>query len=232
MDKQDVVYILANNCPAEELRYSIRSVVENFPHDRIVFYGGKPEGIEPDKYVEVQQQGADRYDKVVSTIKLVCQDADISDDFWLFNDDFFVMDKVEDLPHLYQGSIQDRIDLLAGRWGKFGHYIRAQIHVKSYLERNGYSTLDYALHMPMLINKSKALEVLEAHPYTKMFRTVYGNVCALGGEQIPDCKIYDRTIEPDHSSLFLSTTDRSFKGNVGKYIMKQFPFKSDYEVAE
>ena len=55
--KHDIVYLLRNDIAGEELRYSIRSVVQNFPYRKIVFVGGKPEGIEPDIYIPDIQEG-------------------------------------------------------------------------------------------------------------------------------------------------------------------------------
>ena len=55
MKKYDVVYLLKNDYASDELRYSVRSVVKNFPYNRIVFVGGKPDDIEPDIYIPDEQ---------------------------------------------------------------------------------------------------------------------------------------------------------------------------------
>lgn len=39
MAKHDVVYVLKNNYTDEELRYSVRSVVQNFQYRKLVFEG-------------------------------------------------------------------------------------------------------------------------------------------------------------------------------------------------
>ena len=44
----DIVYILRNNIDTDEIKYSMRSVVKNFPFNSIWIYGGKPKGIEPE----------------------------------------------------------------------------------------------------------------------------------------------------------------------------------------
>ena len=230
MKKYDVVYILKKDIEPEELRYSIRSVVKNFPYNRIVFAGGKPEGIEPDKYIKVKQIGFDRYEKVNYTIEQVCKDEDLTEDFWLFNDDFFIMDKIKDMPHFFRGSITKRIYDITKIYGPMGGYVRAHMTTRDYLERKGYDILDYDLHVPMLVNRKAALEVLEQHPNIKLFRSLYGNVLQIGGQQMNDCKIYDTITEPDEDSLFLSTLDRSFqRGKVGEYIRNDLIVPTKYE---
>ncbi len=233
MKKNDIVYILKDVVGPDELRYSIRSVVENFPYKRIIFYGGKPEGITPDKYVALDQVGYDRYEKVIYTIDKICRDDDITDDFWLFNDDFFIMNKVKDLPYMVRGTMANRIQDLTTKYGANGGYVKAHTSTQNYLIRKRYDTLDYAMHVPMLINRKQALDVLNAHPNIKLFRTLYGNVLRVGGLVVDDCKIYDTLTKPNPSATFLSTTDRSFhRGEVGKYIRKTFQVACPYEGEE
>ena len=95
MDKHDIVYILKEDTPTDELRYSIRSVCENFPYNRIWFVGGKPNGITPDIYLHHVQKGETPWQKSTSSVYRVCQDKRLTEDFWLFNDDFFVMHKID-----------------------------------------------------------------------------------------------------------------------------------------
>ena len=64
MAKHDIVYILKNNYTSDELTYSIRSVCKNFPYRKIWFYGGAPEGIMPDVFVEYQQSGNNKWENV------------------------------------------------------------------------------------------------------------------------------------------------------------------------
>ena len=230
MEKYDVVYVLANDIKSDEIRYSVRSVVKNFPYNRIVFYGGKPKDIEPDVYVEVKQVGYDRYDKVIYTLEKICADDNLTDNFWLFNDDFFIMQPVDDLSYAFAGTIEYRINNLDFNHGPTGSYIRAQKGIKDYLVRHGYDTLNYALHMPMLINRKLASKTLEEHPNQKMFRSLYGNVNKVGGIQMDDVKIYNSGDEPDKNSPLLSTKDSSFRyGLVGEYIRDIFKEPCKYE---
>ena len=230
MDKFDVVYVLAKGIESEEIRYSVRSVVENFPYNRIVFYGGKPDDIEPDIYVEVDQIGFDRYDKVNYTFQKICADDNLTDNFWLFNDDFFIMKPVDDLPNFFMGTMEHRINTLSARHGVIGGYVRAQKSTKDYLVHKGFDSLDYDLHIPMLINRKLGVETLEEHPNQKLFRSLYGNVNKIGGVQMDDVKVYSSGEKPDKASPFLSTKDSSFRyGLVGEYIRETFSEPCKYE---
>lgn len=40
MAKHDIIYVIKNNYTDEELRYSVRSVVQNFQYRKIVFAEG------------------------------------------------------------------------------------------------------------------------------------------------------------------------------------------------
>lgn len=50
----DIVYFVKESKTNEELRYSLRTL-KNFPHRKVWFYGGCPEGLKPDQYVYVEQ---------------------------------------------------------------------------------------------------------------------------------------------------------------------------------
>ena len=228
--KYDVVYILANDIKSDEIKYSVRSVVENFPYNRIVFYGGKPKGIEPDIYVEVEQIGFDRYEKVNYTLQKIFADDNLTDDFWLFNDDFFIMKPIEDVPYGIRGTLGYRIKELNTLYGPSGGYIKAQQAVKNYLEHKGFDSINYDLHIPMLINRKLGAATLAEHPNQKLFRSLYGNVNKIGGTYMNDVKVYGAGDEPDKDSPLLSTKDSSFRyGLVGEYIRETFNEPCKYE---
>ena len=227
----DIVYILKNNYTSEELRYSLRSVCENFPYNRVWFYGGKPNDIEPDKYVQFQQHGDNKWQKVNGTIKAICENDEITDDFWLFNDDFFIMQKVTELEPMHAGTLEERVRRIqANRNGIPSGYSMQLNATARALKSRGYQTLDYALHVPMLVNKAKALKTLTEFKGCPMFRSLYGNHHSIGGCRVKDVKIADLYQEPTGREFLLSTKDTSFRdGAVGRYIRVQFPDKCKYE---
>ena len=231
--KHDIVYILKNNIDSDEIRYSLRSVCENFPYNKIWFYGGCPEGIRPDEWVQYIQPGDSKWHRATASIAWACRNDDITEDFWLFNDDFFVMKRIRsEKPH-YGGTLQERVKRIEeNRRGLSSGYSRRLRRTMRTLKMNGYKQLDYALHIPMLINRKKAIEVFDRFPDDPMFRSLYGNYWDIGGEIMKDVKVRGRgEVPPD--PRYLSTDDTSFeKGPAGIYIRNQFPEPCKYELCK
>ena len=229
----DVVYILKNDFgDSSELRYSLRSVVENFPHSRVVFAGGCPEGFQPDYQIDYRQMGATKWDKVNNTILKVCEDEEVTDDFWLFNDDFFIMQPwaYGDQP-LIGGKLADHIARIeAERDGEPSSYSAALRKVEKLLWDRKLPTNDYCIHVPMLVNKAKAQESIAEFGSCPMFRSLYGNYTYDTALQIADVKISDPWEEPDPDALLLSSLEGSFAlGRVGAFVRERFQEPSEYE---
>jgi len=228
----DIVYILKNGYDSEEIRYSLRSVYANFPYRKVWTFGGKVPGIQPDELVEMKQAGDTKWDKVRNTLKVICSCEDITPSFWLFNDDFFVMKRVEELQPMVSGSIYARVQrIMADRDGKESLYSIQLKQTARILKASGYDRLDYALHVPMLIDRKKGLQTLNTFSSCPMFRSLYGNHHRIGGIITDDVKITALDIKPTGREILLSTNDESFrKGMVGEYIRAAFPDKCKYEL--
>ena len=217
----DVVYILKNNISSDELRYSLRTVERNFPHRKVWFFGGCPKDIRPDEYVKIDQRGLTKWERSTNTLRVACETEDLTEDFWLFNDDFFVLEPVRSLPYMVRGELATRIQDIVSR-RVIHKYADNLEEARKQLEAKGCSTLDYALHVPMLINKQKALEVLDTFR-SPMFRSLYGNYWNVGGIVTRDVKIHKTTGLPEAGQLLVSTNDTSFsEGEVGKLIKSRF----------
>lgn len=224
----DIVYILKKDVQADELRYSLRSVEENFPCSRVCFFCGKPDGIEPDLYVPFEQIGRTKWQKSTSTFRAICECDEVSENFWLFNDDFFVIQKTDNPPYMMRGTLAERVKDIHDKHA-ISSYASRLDEARKELESKGFTTYDYALHVPMLINKIKALEVLDMFK-SPMFRSLYGNYCSVGGVTVPDVKIYELEGVPEPDWVFLSTCEASFEnGEVGKYIKARFITPSRWE---
>ena len=219
----DIVYLLRNGVDSEELRYSLRSVQANFPYNKVWFVGGCPKDITPDVYIPMKQQGNTKWARSTSSLKAVCEVESLTEDFWLFNDDFFVLEPVNGLPYMYKGLLADRQPINST-------YMRMLKVTEDQLTKAGLPTLDYAIHVPMLINKQKAQILFQRFPYNPMFRCLYVNYWQVGGERVSDVKIYDRLTLPAKGQSLCSTVDEIFRfGAVGRYIKEQFKKPSKWE---
>lgn len=229
MRKYDVVYILKAGCSAEELRFSLRSIEANMTHGKVWFYCGCPAGITPDKHVPIGQAGLNKWERVRNTLVQVCRNEEISERFWLFNDDFYVLKRMTRTVPLHRGELRDHIKGIEARHGRPSGYSRRLKQCETMLKDAGLPTLDYALHIPMLVDRSVALEALQKFPDCPMFRSLYGNYARLGGEYHDDVKTMDPDkIIPDGADFF-STSNKSFAGEIRKQLEARFPDPCRYE---
>lgn len=232
--KYDIVYFVKDGPMNEELVYSLRSVEKNWLYRSVWFCGGCPEGLKPDRYFKIRQEGFSKWDKVRNMIARVCQNDEITEDFWLFNDDFFILKPmVPDMPPQYNGTLISYIERIERKTGPDGYTERLR-HAERDLVAKGFSTLNYEVHKPMLINRKKALEVMEKFPTTPCFRSLYGNYCGIGGNDRHDMKIkvlnYRNMPMVESFWDFVSTSDVSFRdGEIGRFIRQQFNKESRFE---
>ena len=226
-ENNDIVYFVKESAANEELRFSLRSVCENFPHRRVWFYGYRPSYLMPDGYVHVIQNQKSKWERTTAMIRKICENPEISDEWWLFNDDF-----IDELPAVYNGDLYKHIVQIENRQGeKTTLYTKQLRKMALLLEEANLTTKNYALHMPMLIHKEKALATLDAFPGCPMFRCLYGNYNDIGGEDTQDCKICDLFEEPNEEAALLSTTDESFtRGKAGELIRSKFKEPCRYEL--
>lgn len=231
MKKHDIVYVLKNDIRPDELRYSLRSVEQNMTYKSVWFYGGCPAELKPDHYVRLTQHGSTKWEKVAETLAVAFRNDDLTEDVWLFNDDFFILKKLTTTEPLVQGSLAYRCQKIKAQAGGPSPYSEQLMRTLAVLKADGKDRLDYALHVPMLINRKKGLEVLQKFPGVPMFRSLYGNYWSIGGTLMDDVKIQNNDDVPGKDWRFVSTSDGSFRhGRVGDYIRGQFKEPSRYEI--
>lgn len=223
----DIVYFVKDTTKNDELRYSLRSLV-NFPHKKVWFYGGCPVGLKPDHHIYVEQNRPTKWENIFMMFKMACKNSKISENFWLFNDDFFIMKPVKDGPNYYEGDLYKRVVTLEDKHNGIIPYSQQLRYTLMELESMGCTTINYAVHTPMLINREKSRELCNIIN-GPMIRCVYGNYFNIGGENHKDVKI-DSKVKQYKDGEYLSTNDKSFKGVVGNQIKNKFPHKCKYEI--
>ena len=235
----DVVWVCRTG-PNEELRYSIRSVAKNMPHENIVVVGGKPDWY-TGKFVEVVTRRADgglssnKYENAKNNIRHIVKNSGISDDFVLMNDDFYVLKPIDQLQYYHGGLLADKIKIHS-TFAQGSEYTNVLIRTAQVLDAMGIKdALDYALHIPMMFNKNKLAKVLE-QPIASI-RTLYGNMYSVGGRQMGDVKVHPKrnqhAPEPfdyiNEDSIFLSTADSTFLSVKKNLLGPMFTEPSKYE---
>lgn len=231
----DVVYMVKESPSNEELIYSLRSLEENWSYNRVWFCGGCPEGLKPDKMFKLKQEGLDKWWKVRNMIRKVCENDEITEDFWLFNDDFFILKPMaQDFQPQYNGDLMGYILRTERRLGGPDGFTVRLREANNALLRFGCGTLNYEVHKPMLINRKKALEVLDKFGDVPAFRSLYGNYHKIGGVDRHDMKVkilnYPNMYNVENFWDFVSTSDESFRdGEVGRFLRDKFNKKSRFE---
>lgn len=231
--KPDLVYILKNETVNEEFRYSLRSVVKHAKnYGKIITIGGQVTGITTDVNILLRQVGKTKYDRVNITLKEICLNPLISDNFILMNDDFFLMQDLDmsKLKTYYRCSMSEYLEILVRNKAR-SEYSGRLARVGMALEALNLDNKCYELHIPMLFNKHKLLEVFGVFTGFTGTRSLYGNYHKIKAIKSDDCKIFTKGDDFDKTLPWLSTTDASFKlGKVGEYIRASFPDKSKFEL--
>ena len=226
----DIVYILKEDVKSDELKYSLRSVCKNFEYNTIWFYGGCPDDIVPDHWVPFKQKGFNKYEKTRSMFEAIFTNEEITPNFYLFNDDFYILQPYDQDTPICNGTIFGLMTRIEQRNQRTSPYTRMLRDTHTVLQAKGYDTLSYATHTPFLVNRKKGLEVINMFDTGRSFRCCYGNYCNIRGVLAPDCKIFSYNKIPTSDMKLLSTSDDSFReGAVGKFIKTTFSEPCKYE---
>ena len=234
LSKNDIVYILREG-DNPELVYSLRSVEKNFPHKRIVFVGGKPDGLEPDLYIP-SDQTSNKWHNSQHLLLKACLDDRLSENIILFNDDFFVLKPVNYLPVYVNKTLPELARLVTHNGKRRSEYIETRINpCIEKLKAQNLPLINYELHLPMKINRKKMAKIYELDPLPEAKRSYYGNLYHLQGIEIDPYKMNDGSVQSKTGRYktgrtFISTTDDSWQGIVGEQIRALFPIPSRFEI--
>jgi hypothetical protein len=227
----DLVYICRSG-PNEELRYSIRSAVKNLSFDNLWVVGGKPEWY-TGNYIELPQDKS-KYTNARKNLLAVCSSKEISSSFILMNDDFYIINKVKDVPYMHGGLLDNKIALYKSIAGNTSYVAMLKKTLSNLSKRFKRDILDYELHVPMVMEKEKLLGILDSPDF---WRSRYGNTFSVGGKQIEDVKVYasgsfiKKSYDINNmTSDYLSSNDDSFESIKAKILEDRFFEKSVYEL--
>jgi hypothetical protein len=228
----DFVYICRSG-DNEELRYSIRSVLNSFSDAIIWVVGGKPDWY-CGNYIEVPQD-KNTYKNAFNNLNKICNTLEIEDNFILMNDDFFIINKIDSIKYFYGGTLIEKISLYKDLTGSSSYINKLVITFDRLKKYKIQEPLDYELHIPFPMNKNNLSKVLNKNERF-LYRSMYGNIFNVGGLNMDDVKVYDRggltQKSFDYQNIgtdFLSTTDTSF-AILEPMLKQKFSNKSIYEI--
>jgi hypothetical protein len=212
----------------EELRYSIRSVVANMPYDNLWLVGYKPSWY-VGNFISVPNTTT-KFENIRLAIKAAAEHNEISDDFILMNDDFFVIKPANPDKVLHGGLLIDKISRYRSML-ETGRYITLLENTHKFLVKSGIKNpLDYDIHTPIVFNKSNLLQIINRRHFP---RSLYGNMFKVGGEFTNDVKVYSDNSLLKHNlpedSPYISTQDDSFNNLFNSLLKDMFTEPSKYE---
>lgn len=232
----DIVYPY-KRC-ADEIYYSLRSL-KNIPHDKVFIVGDKPTGInfKTVNYIPFAQNKT-KYKNTTEILKMMCQNKDLSEDFILMNDDFFILKEIknpaEEL-NLYRDYALKVYEYYVKKYGNNG-YSKGIIETIKLMQDKLFiaNPLSYELHTPFILNKFKFLDMFNIEGVDNIAclhkRTLYGNLYLTNSKPIKDVKLFNFNstfINPEQK--LLSCSDMAWV-NLKVVIQKIFNKKSIYEV--
>lgn len=168
-----------------ELRHSLRSLKNITNFNGQVFIAGDIEPWLTNVYhIPVKHHRNGYIDQEYAMLEAL-HDERLEDDFIYSMDDLYITSRTRVVPW-HQNVFNANI-------GHKGYHRNQKILTFVWLQRRGYTTLDYEVHAPMLINKHKRMEVnkiimsSDNHMIMKP-RSLYGNIFNIGGEYFADKK--------------------------------------------
>lgn len=244
MKNIDLVYILGSGSVwnNNELRISLRSVEKNLNGVGNIYIIGEDPGFLSDKVIHIYHRDelGPRNADGNMTLKILraCAEPGLSDDFLFMNDDFIINRPItaSEIPWMHKGDMKDRPP---DYWVTQLYRYRLRRTFDA-LAMRGLPTMQYDYHAPMLMNKHKFIEVMQAFDYQDdiglTFRSLYGNALALpadlvGGRKVTIYKAYDlaEIIERVKDATFVGYNDGGINYSFKYWMLSQFVDQSIYE---
>jgi len=232
----DIVYILGTGSVWQdnEIRYSLRSVFKNVLDLGNIFVVGEfPGWLQGVSHIPCRDDFGAKWRNAYMKTRAACENPNISENFLLMNDDFFILEpiKAAEYPYYYSTKILLKNSLKKARFKTTPHLTAARLPVK----RKNF--LNFAVHRPVRINKKMYLEMPE--PELKMLgfspRAYYCNYYNLPGVGYRERNLQPRCREKDIEKMTKGQTDISMFSMTARspvfqnWIKRKFPNPSAYE---
>jgi len=227
----DVVYFQGPQVSERELRWSLRSMAANLPHERVLFLGQAPDFVKNVASIDAdwpEGKWHSIHAKNRALAKLDFEEAT------LFDDDMYVTRPVDRVPHYHTGWMRKRNVPRTDRYSTWREIVTI---THEWLEAQGVEhPLHPAVHVPRIVTKEN-MEKLAGrdrmdHPI--LWRLAYGNLFHYDNMDLLPCD--PKAMTEDQLKLVFSY-DMDFLSSHNKtthlmedYLDGLFPDKCDYEV--
>lgn len=232
----DIIYPVKKTTLNEELRYSLRSLV-NISHNKVFIIGDLPEFINTEEVFYIPAHTVDsRYITTTNHLKLAISNENISKDFVWMNDDFFILQPIlADSLMVNRGLLANQVQYYHSHHHPLTKFDRLVELAMLELQQLGFENpISFELHCPMIINKEKFKSIqdkLISESLNCCKRSVYGNYFIKESKTMNDVKVLSNHTfkEEEQGRLpFISCSESCFN-KVKPFLEKKFPNKCKYE---
>lgn len=240
---------LGSRHATEELRYSLRSMAENFaPLGEVHVFGGRAPWFSAHVHHYPVRQAYQKHEntwRVWRQIASAAASGYLPDEFLIMNDDYFLMRPwAGPVPDYVSGMLSDWVARRAQSRNIADTIERTQVMIEELGGPTRHAQLGYELHVPLRVHGPTLAAMwpeLErwthggriTHRIAK--RSAYGNLAGIsyGTEVMPtDCKVI-KSGDPIPDGPWLSTSDDAFAyrntHEVGRVIRTTFPRRCRFE---
>lgn len=240
----DIVYILGTGSQWQdnELRYSLRSVHQHLSnYSNIWIVGEWPEWLNKNAPGIFHIPATDnskwqRHLNMKEKIVKACLHPEVSDYFLFMNDDHFFTADVAAAPYPFYhcGELSAKIATL----GPCDTYAVSLRNTMNILYANGFSTLNFDAHCPILYNKERFLSVMEQYDWSINYgygiKSLYANTEGIIGGYIQDLKISTSLTTAQFVSKLegrhvFSIGDAALNSEIKKWFAARYPVPSPWE---
>ncbi len=205
----DVLYAVRHGEANEALRFSLRSL-GNLPHRRVFIAGFCPSWVRGVTAVETPRR-ANKFDSIEENVRRGLRHPEIGDEVIYMNDDFYITTPVDCVPVTHGGPI-DQYNGQQELKTRMRATKRLLSDVLDPVPGFIANMLAYdGVHMPLPLERDAAIVDLEDIPKGCLWRTWYGNLRQIGGEQVPNTKYKGKYPPPTELPTFLSTNAGGLK---------------------
>lgn len=247
----DLVYILKQSDINPDLKFSLRSIEKFCTYRKVWIVGYKPSWIKNVEYLPTVQTG-NKWVNSMTNIVAACNCPEISEDFVLMNDDFFIIKTITDWRKTFNlclNTIDEEVKKYKNkqkpsRW-QYGFMYAQELLDKLKCDKR----YNYEYHGPIVFNKQKFLKMLEIPEIAEitktskcfhkrsMYKNIYPDLDLPAPRQFSDTKLrlgYDLLnmfLHESFISVFDDVVDNDIQyPKINAFLYRMFPNKSKYEV--
>lgn len=217
-DLPDLIYVVrpGDNNPA--LRFSLRSLA-NLPHNRVFIAGHCPSWVRNVTAIPVRKLPS-KLNAIENNLRAALRHPELGDRCTYFNDDFFVMQPMDEIPITHGGPVAGYRGRQEFKW----RMARTVDLLTQQHNMNGEMLTYDGVHMPLPLVTEDARRIVRDMPSGILWRTWYGNVAAIGGIQVPNTKSQKGELVPGPFLSTNATTLHALKGYLEDVLPKECPY--------